>query len=116
MEIEFLAFCLIVSLVWVVKLLPVSLNGLGVGESAFVGLLGLFGAPIAESVVLAFALFAIQTGTSLLGGLVALVRVLRGARPQRYSPRRLLPGPSRRAGRGSRRRWQAIRGAGAVQP
>jgi uncharacterized protein (TIRG00374 family) len=81
-DISFLAFCLIVSLVWVVKLLPTTPNGLGVGEGAFVGLLGLFGAPAGTSLALALALLAIQMGTSLLGGPVALARVLRGGKPQ----------------------------------
>jgi uncharacterized protein (TIRG00374 family) len=76
-DIGFLAFCLIVSLVWVVKLLPVSLGGLGVGEGALVGLLWIFGAPTGRSGALAVVMLAIQTGTSLLGGLVALARVLR---------------------------------------
>ncbi len=79
-DLDFLAFCLIVSLVWVVRLLPMSLNGLGVGEGVFVGLLGLFGAPSDSSLALALALLGIQTGASLLGGFVALARVLRGSK------------------------------------
>jgi uncharacterized protein (TIRG00374 family) len=79
-DLGFLAFCLIVSLVWVVKLLPVSLGGLGVGETAFVGLLALFGAPAGNGLLLAVLILAIQTGTALLGGVVALARVLRGVK------------------------------------
>ncbi len=85
-DVGILAFCLIVSLVWVVKLLPVSLNGVGIGEGAFVGLLGLFGVQSDRSLALAVALLAVQTGTSLVGGLVALGRVLKSSRPQ-HNPR-----------------------------
>src|SRR5262249_25967602 len=57
----FSAYCLVVPLVWVVRMLPVSLNGIGVGEGAFVYLVGLFAAPADKGLALALTLLGLQT-------------------------------------------------------
>src|SRR5207248_2428677 len=45
LQVSFMAFCLVVPLVWIVRMLPISLSGVGVGEGAFVFLIGLFAVP-----------------------------------------------------------------------
>jgi uncharacterized membrane protein YbhN (UPF0104 family) len=74
----FSAYCLVVPLVWVVRMLPVSLNGIGVGEGAFVFLIGLFAVPADKALALALAMFGLQTVLALVGGLVLAARVVRG--------------------------------------
>jgi glycosyltransferase 2 family protein len=71
-----LALCLVVSLVGVVRMLPVSLNGIGVGEGAFVFLMSLFGVAPERAVPVALVLLAVQTVMSLGGGLLLLRRML----------------------------------------
>jgi uncharacterized protein (TIRG00374 family) len=73
------AFCLVVTLVWIVKMLPVSLNGIGVGESAFVILLGRFGVAAEQALALALAVVGVQTALALLGGLLLAIRMTRGS-------------------------------------
>ena len=80
----FSAYCMVVPVVWVVRMLPVSLNGIGVGEGAFVFLAGLFAIPADKALVLALAMFGLQTAVALVGGLLLAARVLRG--PLRRSP------------------------------
>jgi len=74
----FLAYCLVVPAVWVVRMLPVSLNGLGVGEGAFVLLMGLFAVPEGQAVALALTMLGLQTGLALAGGVILTVRLARG--------------------------------------
>jgi uncharacterized protein (TIRG00374 family) len=74
----FLAYCLVVPVVWVVRMLPVSLNGLGVGEGAFVLLMGLFAVPEGQALALALTMLGLQTGLALAGGVVLAVRLARG--------------------------------------
>jgi hypothetical protein len=78
LPLSFLMFCMVVPMVWVVRMIPVSLNGLGLGEGAFVFLMGLFGAPADRALALALAVLALQVALALLGGLVLLLRVVRG--------------------------------------
>jgi uncharacterized protein (TIRG00374 family) len=75
----FLQFCLIVPLVWTVRMLPVSLNGVGVGEGAFVFLLGLFEVPRDPALALALVILGLQTTAGLLGGLMLAFRMARCA-------------------------------------
>jgi uncharacterized membrane protein YbhN (UPF0104 family) len=85
----FLAYCLVVPAVWIVRMLPVSLNGLGVGEGAFVLLMGLFGVPQGQAVALALAILGLQTGLALTGGVVLAVRLARGTRASVRGPAEL---------------------------
>ena len=73
------AFCLVVALVWVVRMLPVSLNGIGVGEGASVYLTGLFGVAADKGLALALTVLGIQTAIALLGGLLLVFRTLRAS-------------------------------------
>jgi uncharacterized membrane protein YbhN (UPF0104 family) len=72
------AYALVVPLVWVVRLLPVSLNGIGVGEGAFVFLVGLFGIPPDRALALALTVLGVQTAVALFGGGLLLLRLQRG--------------------------------------
>ncbi len=80
-RVGFVALCLAVPLVWIVKMLPVSLNGIGVGEGAFVFLLGLFAVPSGQALALALVILGVQSAVALLGGLLLVGRMLRGNRP-----------------------------------
>jgi uncharacterized protein (TIRG00374 family) len=73
-----MAFCLVVPLVWIVRMAPVSLNGIGVGEGAFVFMMGLFAAPADKALVLALAILGLQTLCALFGGLLLALRMARG--------------------------------------
>ena len=76
--ISLMAYCLIVPLVWIIKMAPVSLNGLGLTEGSFVFLMGLFAVPQGKALALAVAALGIQTCCALLGGLLLAIRVARG--------------------------------------
>jgi glycosyltransferase 2 family protein len=78
-QIGFMAFCLVVPLVWIVRMAPVSLNGLGLGEGAFVVLMGWFAVPADKSLVLALAFLGLQTCCALFGGVFLLLRMARGS-------------------------------------
>jgi len=73
-----MAYCLIVPLVWIIKMVPVSLNGLGLTEGSFVFLMGLFAVPEGKALALAVAALGIQTCCALLGGLLLAIRIVRG--------------------------------------
>lgn len=90
--VSFSAYCLVVPLVWVVRMLPVSLNGIGVGEGAFVFLIGLFAVPADKALALALTFLGLQTGVALFGGLLLLVRLARGWRTRTAVAQS--PGPS----------------------
>ena len=77
-DIGFRAFCLVVPLVWIIRMLPISLNGIGVGEGAIVFLLGLFGVSTERAVAVALVALGVQTALALPGGLLLSVRILRG--------------------------------------
>src|SRR5205807_9617058 len=78
--IDLAAWCLVVPLVWVVRMLPVSFNGIGVGEGAFVFLAGLFAVPSDSALALSLTVLGVQTGVALVGGLLLAIRVVRGRR------------------------------------
>jgi uncharacterized protein (TIRG00374 family) len=73
-----MSYCLVVPLVWIVRMAPISLNGIGVGEGSFVFLMGLFGVPADQSLPLALAVLAVMTGAALVGGLLLVWRIARG--------------------------------------
>jgi glycosyltransferase 2 family protein len=76
--INIMAYCLIVPLVWIIRMVPVSLNGLGLTEGSFVFLMGLFAVPEGKALALALAALGIQTCCALFGGLLLAIRVARG--------------------------------------
>jgi uncharacterized protein (TIRG00374 family) len=73
-----IAFCMVVPLVWIVRMAPISLNGIGVGEGSFVFLMSLLGVPAEKSLALALAVLGTLTGVSLLGGVLLAWRISRG--------------------------------------
>jgi uncharacterized protein (TIRG00374 family) len=77
-EIGFAAYCLVVPLVTIVRMCPLTLNGIGVGEGAFVFLMGLFGVAADKALALALTMLGLVTVIALAGGLVLAVRVARG--------------------------------------
>jgi hypothetical protein len=74
----FMAFCLVVPMVWIVRMAPISLNGIGVSEGSVVFLIGLFDVPADQALVLALAILGIMTSTALFGGLLLALRIARG--------------------------------------
>jgi uncharacterized membrane protein YbhN (UPF0104 family) len=75
----FMAFCLVVPMVWIVRMAPISLNGIGVSEGSFVFLIGLFSVPPDQALVLALAILGAMTSTALFGGLLLALRIARGS-------------------------------------
>jgi uncharacterized membrane protein YbhN (UPF0104 family)/dTDP-glucose pyrophosphorylase len=73
--ISFLELCLVVPVVWIVRMLPVSLNGIGVGEGAFVFLVGLFSVPQAPALALALTVLGLHITISLAGGMVLVFQI-----------------------------------------
>ena len=57
---------------------PISLNGIGLREAAFVALLKGVGVSTADAFVLGLAFFAVGVLTAALGGVVLLRRALTG--------------------------------------
>jgi uncharacterized membrane protein YbhN (UPF0104 family) len=78
------AYCLLVALVWLVRMLPVSLNGIGLGEGMTVYVAGLFAVGADKALALGLTVLGLQTAVALAGGLLLLLQVAgagRGARP-----------------------------------
>jgi glycosyltransferase 2 family protein len=92
--IGFMAYCLIVPMVWIIRMAPVSLNGLGLTEGAFVFLMGLFAIPQGQALALALAVLGIQTCCALIGGLLLALRIARGTWA---GGRRAMPEPAAEA-------------------
>ena len=63
---------LIIPMVWIVRLLPISLGGIGLGEGAFVLLAAFAGIDRHKAFAAALAILAIQIGWALLGGILLL--------------------------------------------
>jgi glycosyltransferase 2 family protein len=83
---SYLVYCLIVPLVWIIRMIPVSLGGLGVGEGAFVLLAGIFAIPAGQALAIAVGFLAVQTASALIGGLLLALRMLRGTWIGRPAP------------------------------
>ncbi len=64
------AFVLFVPLAIAIMMLPISINGIGVRESVFVYLFGLYGAPPAESITFSWLVYAVIVAQGLVGGVV----------------------------------------------
>jgi len=79
LTVPFYAYVFIVPLAIVVMMLPISINAIGVRESAFVYLLGLYDVAPSTGVAFSWLVYALILGHGLLGGLVfASVRRARG--------------------------------------
>ena len=75
LAIPVLYFFLFVPLLAVIVSLPISLNGIGVREGAGIVLFGLVGVGRADAFSLQFTTYLVAVAVSLLGGLIALVRL-----------------------------------------
>jgi uncharacterized membrane protein YbhN (UPF0104 family) len=77
-EANFLAYCLVVPLVWVARMLPVSMGGAGVGEGSLIFLfVVVLGVPEPKAAALAVVMLGLFSGLGMVGGLVLGYRVLR---------------------------------------
>jgi hypothetical protein len=63
----------VLPMVAMITVLPITWNGLGLREAAFVTFLGTFGIATAQSVAISLAGFAVILAWNLLGGVVYLV-------------------------------------------
>jgi glycosyltransferase 2 family protein len=66
-------------LLFVIMLVPFTINGLGVREAFFVAFLGRFGVDADTAFAVGFLFYAVTVATSVPGGLVILWRSLRPA-------------------------------------
>jgi len=76
-SVGFMAYCLVIPLVWIARMIPFSLGGLGVGEGAFVLLMGLFGVPSERALAIALAAVGAQLICALMGGVLLFSRTAR---------------------------------------
>jgi uncharacterized membrane protein YbhN (UPF0104 family) len=76
-HLPFLTYCVVVPVVFCAIILPIGINGLGVRESAFVGLLSLAGMPRESALALSLISYAIAVGQGILGLGVYLARQVR---------------------------------------
>lgn len=76
--IVFQVFCVVIPMIFIVRMLPISFGGIGVGEGILVGLLQLFNVSSDKGLALGLIMLAIQTMCALIGGLLLLIRMLRG--------------------------------------
>jgi uncharacterized membrane protein YbhN (UPF0104 family) len=72
--IGYLHFYLIVPVAYIIMMVPVSINGIGLREGAFVFLLGAFGVSQAEAVAFAWLEYGMLLVIGLLGGTVYMFR------------------------------------------
>jgi uncharacterized membrane protein YbhN (UPF0104 family) len=72
LEIPFAYYCVLISVVAVLTLLPISVNGMGLREAGTVVLLAPLGVGAAEAVTLSLLIFAVQATAGLCGSLVYL--------------------------------------------
>lgn len=63
-------FAVILPMIWVVGMLPVSINGLGVREGAFVVLFGAVGMPQETAMAISLLWFAQNIGLGIIGGVL----------------------------------------------
>ena len=68
---------LIVPMVWIVRLLPISLGGIGLGEGAFVLLAALAGIDREKAFAAALAVLAMEIGWAVVGGILLMRSGLR---------------------------------------
>jgi predicted neutral ceramidase superfamily lipid hydrolase len=64
------AYFVFVPVIWVVALLPISLNALGVNEVSFAYFFSLFGAPQEQGVLVSLILFGTTLTSSAVGGVL----------------------------------------------
>jgi len=72
LEVPFAYYCVLISVVSVLTLLPISVNGMGLREVGTVVLLAPLNVGDAEAVTLSLLIFAVQAAASLCGSLFYL--------------------------------------------
>ena len=73
LDVPVVFFFILIPLIAIATMIPVSLNGLGIREGAFVFFLAQVGVPEAQALALALVWLAVLIASSLIGGLVWLV-------------------------------------------
>jgi len=73
LKVSFLYFCLIVPLIFIILLIPFSINGIGIRESAYLFFLGGF-VSASETVALSWLLFFMTLVMGAIGGLIYVGR------------------------------------------
>ena len=84
--VPFVAFLVVVPLVFCVMILPIGINGLGVRESAFVWFLTQVGMEPATALALSLSSYAVAVVQGVLGGSVHLWREVRGEKDTPAEP------------------------------
>lgn len=79
-KVSWMALCIAASVVTLARTLPISINGIGVGEGAFVVMLHPFGVANADALALSLSGLAVQSLVGLVGGVVYAVLLSRGVR------------------------------------
>jgi hypothetical protein len=69
-----LYFFLIIPIVLIILLVPFSINGIGISESAYVFFLGMVGTTAADAIALSWLAFGLMLTQGLVGGLIFAVR------------------------------------------
>ena len=72
LDVGFWQMASVLPMVAMITVLPITWNGLGLREAAFVTFLGTFGIPTAASVAISLIGFAVILAWNLVGGLVYL--------------------------------------------
>ena len=80
-EVSPLVYIILGPLLFLVQMIPFTLNGIGVREAFFVGFLGRFDVPQEVAFAAGFLYFAVSIATSLPGGFILLWRSMRPAAP-----------------------------------
>jgi glycosyltransferase 2 family protein len=78
-DLSLLVYVILGPLLFVIMLVPFTINGLGVREAFFVAFLGRFGVDADTAFAVGFLFYAVTVATSVPGGLVILWRSLRPA-------------------------------------
>jgi glycosyltransferase 2 family protein len=76
-NVPFVDWCWILSIVSVAIFLPVTIAGIGIREGAFIGMLSWFGINIEKALALSFLILAIQIMDALVGWMVELIDIKR---------------------------------------
>jgi len=74
LSVSVLYFFLIIPIVLIILLVPFSINGIGISESAYVFFLGMVGTTAADAIALSWLAFGLMLTQGLVGGLIFAVR------------------------------------------
>ncbi len=74
LDVPLIYFGMVIPLILIIMMLPISINGIGVRESAFAFFLGAYGVAQADAIALAWVAYALVLLQGLVGGLIYAVR------------------------------------------